>query len=138
HLSAALPAGLTQQQADLDRLAQLAEESEAPRRPYTGPTGSPPDALAGALLAKLTSWGVPVTRLKLWGDGVLVELPRCPWADEHTTGTGGAAGLVPASGAGGMPSLRAHSVPRPSPGSPPVTGQRRGARARCGNAAGRA
>jgi len=106
------PAGLTQQQAYLDRLVQLDEESEAPRRPYTGPTGSPPDDLAGALLAKLTSWGVPVTRLKLWGDGVLVELPRCPWADEHTTGTGGAAVMIHASGAYDFTCLHAHCARR--------------------------
>jgi hypothetical protein len=93
------PNRLRIQQAYLDHLVRIEAEDRAPRRPYTGPATPPPDDLAGALLAKLQTWGVPVLRLKRWSDGFLVELPRCPWADEHTTGAGGAAVMIHASGA---------------------------------------
>lgn len=93
------PNRLRVQQAYLDHMVRLADEDRAPRRPYTGLAAPPPDDLAGALLAKLQTWDVSVVRLKRWSDGFLVELARCPWADEHTTGAGGAAVMIHASGA---------------------------------------
>jgi hypothetical protein len=102
------PGGLTNQQGYLDHLVRLDDASEAPRRVYTGPTVPPPDDLAGSLLAKLAGWGLPVTTVKRWSDGYLVELTRCPWADEHTTGTGGAAVMIHASGAFDFTCLHAH------------------------------
>lgn len=102
------PAALTPQQAYLDHLVRLDEEGAPTRRPYTGPVVPPPDDLAGALLARLQGWGVAVARLKAWSDGYLVELTRCPWSDEHTTGTGGAAVMIHASGAYDFRCLHAH------------------------------
>ena len=93
------PADVMDRQALLDHFVTLARANHAPMPPYTGPMHPPPDDLAGALLAKLQAWGVPVVRLKRWSDGFLVELVRCPWADEHTTGPGGAAVMIHASGA---------------------------------------
>jgi hypothetical protein len=84
-------------QGYLDALTALTRDE--PRRPWTGPTTRPPDDLAGALLARLAGWGAPVARLKAWEDGYLVELIACPWADEHTSGPGGAAVMIRASGA---------------------------------------
>jgi hypothetical protein len=102
------PDVLTNQQWYLDHLAQLASEDERPRRAYTGPSVPAPDDLAGELLAKLQAWGVPYTRLKSWSDGYLVELVACPWADEHTTGAGGAAVIIRASGAYDFTCRHAH------------------------------
>jgi hypothetical protein len=102
------PDTLRWQQPYLDHLVQLDAEDRAPRRAYTGPRTSAPDDLAGALLAKLQAWGVPVARLKHWSDGFLVELAACPWADEHTTGRGGAAVMIHASGAFDFTCLHAH------------------------------
>jgi hypothetical protein len=102
------PNGLRPQQAYLDHLVQVAEAAEPRRRPWTGPATPAPDDLAGALLAKLARWGIPTTRLKQWGHGFLVELVECPWADEHTTGRGGAAVMVRASGAFDFTCLHAH------------------------------
>jgi putative DNA primase/helicase len=76
---------LKYQQAYLDILAEL----DPRRRPYTGPRTPPPDDLAGAVLARLDRWGVPVTRLKPWQDGFLVELVACPWSAYHPTGPEG-------------------------------------------------
>jgi hypothetical protein len=90
---------LRPQQAYLEHLVRLDEQDRTPRRLYTGPSVPAPDDLAGALLAKLERWGVPVARLKRWSDGFLVELVECPWADDHTTGRGGAAVMIRASGA---------------------------------------
>jgi hypothetical protein len=99
HHWAGTPTDVVDRQALLDHFVTLARAQHAPRSPYTGPVTPPPDDLAGALLAKLQAWGVPVTRLKRWSDGFLVELVACPWADEHTTGPSGAAVMIHASGA---------------------------------------
>src|SRR5262249_13204136 len=99
HRWAGTPDTLRWQQPYLDHLVRLDTEARAPHRAYTGPATPPPDDLAGALLAKLQTWGIPVSRLKRWQDGFLVELVACPWADEHTTGRGGAAVMIRASGA---------------------------------------
>lgn len=93
------PEDVRDAQAYLGAPYARAHEDDHPRRAYTGSTTPPPDDLAGALLAKLQSWGVSVARLKRWSDGYLVELTACPWADEHTTGPGGAAVMIRASGA---------------------------------------
>jgi hypothetical protein len=93
------PATLRDQQAYLDTIARKAQSRETRRSDYRGPDVPPPDDLAGALLAKLNAWGVPFARLKRWEDGYLVELVACPWAHEHTTGPGGAAVMIRASGA---------------------------------------
>jgi hypothetical protein len=106
------PATLTPQQAYLAHLVRLEEEDTPTRRPYTGAVVPPPDDLAGELLARLQGWGVPVARVKRWSDGYLVELPRCPWADEHTTGAGGAAVMIHASGAYDFTCLHAHCAQR--------------------------
>src|SRR5262249_14825760 len=90
----------------------LAAVADRPRRPWTGPTTHPPDDLAGALLARLRAWGVPVARLKRWQDGFLVELPTCPWAGDHTKGPGGAAALIRASGAYDFTCLHTHCAHR--------------------------
>ncbi len=102
------PATLRGQQAYLDHLVRLESERRAPRRAYTGPKTPPPDDLAGALLARLEAWSVPVARLKRWSDGLLVELTECPWASEHTTGRGGAAVIIHSSGAFDFTCLHAH------------------------------
>lgn len=102
------PNELRPQQAYLDNLAACARQAEPARRPWTGPTVPPPDDLAGALLAKLQTWGIPAVRVKRWSDGYLVELVACPWADEHTTGPGGAAVMIHASGAFDFVCLHAH------------------------------
>jgi hypothetical protein len=60
------------------------------------------------VLARLEAWGVPVARLKRWQGGFLVELVACPWADEHTSGAGGAAVMIHASGAFDFTCLHAH------------------------------
>ena len=88
--------------------SQRDTEAAQPRRPYRGPSLPPPDDLAGALLAKLHAWGLPVARLKAWSDGFLVELDACPWAEEHTAGAGGAAVMIHASGALDFTCLHAH------------------------------
>lgn len=102
------PAILRGQQAYLDHLVKLESGRRDQRRAYTGPTIPPPDDLVGALLARLEVWGVSVDRLKRWSDGVLVELTECPWAHEHTTGRGGAAVIIHASGAFDFTCLHAH------------------------------
>jgi hypothetical protein len=103
------PSGLRPQQAYLDHLVQLAETpTDAAHRSWSGPSMPPPDDLAGALLAKLERWGIRVTHVKRWADGYLVELDACPWADEHTTGAGGAAVMIRASGAFDFTCLHAH------------------------------
>lgn len=106
------PSRLRLQQPYLDHLVRIAAEDDAPRRAYTGPSVPPPDDLAGALLAKLQAWGVPVARVKRWSDGYLVELATCPWADEHTSGAGGAAVMVFASGAFDFRCQHAHCARR--------------------------
>jgi len=106
HVWPGCPPTLREQQAYLDRLA--AHEQPSPRRPWTGARIPPPDDLAGALLAKLHCWGVAVSHVKRWQDGYLVELPACPWADEHTSGMGGAAVMIRASGAFDFTCLHAH------------------------------
>jgi hypothetical protein len=106
------PATLRPQQAYLDHLVRLDDAGAMPCRAYTGPTVPPPDDLAGALLAKLQTWGVPAARVKRWSDGYLVELDRCPWRDEHTTGAGGAAVMIHASGAYDFTCLHAHCAQR--------------------------
>jgi hypothetical protein len=106
------PDDLRDAQLYLDALWARAQQNESPRRPYTGPITPAPDDLAGALLAKLQAWGVPVAQLKRWSDGFLVELVTCPWADEHTTGAGGAAVMIRASGAYDFTCLHAHCARR--------------------------
>ena len=106
------PSTLRAQQAYLDYLVRRDAEDDAPRRPYTGPSVPPPDDLAGAMLARLQSWGVPAAHLKRWSDGYLVELGRCPWSDDHTTGTSGAAVMIHASGAFDFTCLHAHCARR--------------------------
>jgi hypothetical protein len=93
------PANVRDAQAYLNGLYARAHESDRPRDAYSGPRRPAPDDLAGALLAKLQAWGVPVARLKHWEDGYLVELVDCPWANEHTSGPGGAVVMIRASGA---------------------------------------
>jgi len=73
---------------------------------------SAPDDLAGALLAKLQTWGIPAARVKRWSSGYLVELRECPWADEHSTSRGGAAVMIHASGAFDFTCLHAHCAGR--------------------------
>lgn len=106
------PAALRAQQGYLDHLVRRDAEDDAPRRVYTGPSVPPPDDLAGAVLAKLHGWGLPVTTVKRWADGYLVELARCPWSDEHTSGAGGAAVMIHASGAFDFVCLHAHCAGR--------------------------
>lgn len=106
------PSTLHPQQAYLDTLAQRDAEADRPRRAYQGPTVPPPDDLAGAVLAKLESWGVQVARVKRWSDGYLVELGRCPWSGEHTSAAGGAAVMIHASGAFDFTCLHAHCARR--------------------------
>jgi hypothetical protein len=104
------PSDLQDLQGYLDRLAAL--DRPAPRLAYSGPRVPPPDDLAGALLAKLAAWGLPGLRLKRWQDGYLVELERCPWADTHTRGVGGAVVMIRASGAYDFTCLHAHCTGR--------------------------
>jgi hypothetical protein len=99
-------------QTYLNALDAKARAGYRPRPAYTGPPTPAPDDLAGALLARLQAWSVPVARLKRWEDGFLVELVRCPWADEHTTGAGGAAVMIRASGAFDFVCQHAHCVGR--------------------------
>jgi hypothetical protein len=106
------PGELKYQQAYLDNLVALDRDETPPRRPYAGPHTAPPDDLAGAVLAKLERWGVPVARLKRWQDGFLVELVACPWAGDHTTGPGGAAVMVRSSGAYDFVCQHAHCAGR--------------------------
>lgn len=106
------PADVRGAQDYLDWLWAKAHDQLAPRRAYTGPATPPPDDLAGALLAKLASWGIPAQRMKRWTDGYLVELEACPWASDHTTGGGGAAVIIRASGAYDFTCLHAHCAAR--------------------------
>jgi len=106
------PDTLRWQQPYLDHLARLDAEDRAPRPAHTGPSIPPADDLAGALLARLQAWGIPAARLKRWSDGFLVELVACPWAEAHTTGRGGAAVMIHASGAYDFTCLHAHCADR--------------------------
>jgi hypothetical protein len=106
------PDDLRSQQDYLDHLVAIARVADRPRLPWTGPATPPPDDLVGALLAKLQTWGIPAARVKRWSDGYLVELVECPWADEHTTGPGGAAVMIHASGAFDFACLHAHCAGR--------------------------
>jgi hypothetical protein len=107
------PDRLRIQQGYLDWLTRIDDEDRPRRgRTYAGPSTRPPDDLAGALLAKLERWGIAVARVKRWADGYLVELESCPWRAEHTTGAGGAAVMVHASGAFDFTCLHAHCAGR--------------------------
>jgi hypothetical protein len=106
------PNDLRNQQAYLDHLLRIVEQDREPRRAYTGRSVPPPDDLVGALLAKLQGWHIPAVKLKPWSDGYLVELPRCPWSDEHSTCPGGAAVMIHASGAFDFTCLHAHCAGR--------------------------
>jgi len=106
------PARLTCCQNFLDQLVRLDDAVEARRPLWSGRATPAPDDLAGALLAKLQAWGLPAAQLKRWADGFLVELAACPWADEHTTGAGGAAVMIRASGAYDFTCLHAHCAGR--------------------------
>lgn len=112
HQWAGTPPTLRDQQGYLDYLVRRDTEDETPRHAYTGPVVPPPDDLAGAMLAKLQGWRLPVTHLRRWADGYLVELTQCPWRDEHTTGVGGAAVMIHASGAFDFTCLHAHCAHR--------------------------
>lgn len=103
---------LSPQQEYLDHLLQLDQAAAAPRRPWTGPSVPPPDDLIGALLARLQGWGLRATRVKRWSDGYLVELAACPWASEHSSGPGGAAVMIHASGAFDFTCLHQHCAQR--------------------------
>jgi hypothetical protein len=94
----------------LDALAALARPPA--RRMYTGPVTPPPDDLAGALFARLARWGVSHGPIRRWEDGYLVELVACPWADQHTTGRGGAWVAVRESGAFDAGCQHAHCAGR--------------------------
>lgn len=102
------PPDVRDAQRYLDALYATAHQDNPQRRPYMGPKTPPPDDLAGAVLARLETWGVPVARLKRWSNGFLVELVACPWAPEHTTGPAGAAVIIHASGAFDFTCLHAH------------------------------
>ena len=107
------PAHLVARQPLLDHFVALATAKQAPVRPYTGPARPPPDDLGGALLAKAQALGLAVSgSLKRWADGYLLELRTCPWAAAHTTGTGGAAVMIRASGAYDFTCLHAHCADR--------------------------
>jgi hypothetical protein len=106
------PDTLRDRQLYLNGLHQLAHPPTSPRPVYTGLRTPAPDDLAGALLARLQAWGVPVERVKRWSDGYLVELVACPWADVHTSGPGGAAVMIHASGAWDFACLHAHCAGR--------------------------
>jgi hypothetical protein len=107
HVWPGSPALLRNAQDYLDALTQL--NRPAGGGAYTGPTSPPPDDLAGALLAKVQTWRLEVTgSLKAWEDGFLLELRRCPWADVHTTGSGGAWIAIRSSGAFDAGCLHAH------------------------------
>jgi hypothetical protein len=107
HTWSGSPPDLRDAQSYLDALAKVARP--AVRQPYTGPMTPPPDDLGGALLVRIQAWGVEVMGpLKRWEDGFLLELRRCPWADVHTTGAGGAWIAVHASGAFDAGCLHAH------------------------------
>lgn len=102
------PTRLEARQDYLDALVRREARDRAPSRPYTGPSAAPPDDLAGALLAKLGRWGIRAPSIKAWMDGYLVELEACPWAGAHTSGAGGAAVMIRASGAFDFTCLHAH------------------------------
>jgi hypothetical protein len=106
------PGGLKHQQEYLNHLLKISTPTAPRPRTWTGPSAAAPDDIAGALLAKLQAWGVQVGRLKPWADGYLVELPACPWAADHTTGAGGAAVMIRASGAYDFTCLHAHCTSR--------------------------
>jgi len=113
HRWASTPNEPRERQSYLDNFVRLAHTGESSaRRPWTGPCVPPPDDLAGELLAKLETWGIPAARVKRWSDGYLVELVACPWAGEHTTGPGGAAVMIHASGAFDFTCLHAHCAGR--------------------------
>jgi hypothetical protein len=103
------PKGLTARHGYLDHLVAAGEPA---RRPWTGPSAPPPDDLAGALRGRLEPWGVSAAPMRAWADGYLVELPACPWADAHTTGRGGAAVMIRASGAFDFTCLHSHCAAR--------------------------
>lgn len=102
------PATLQPIQALLDEIVAL--DAPAPsRRPWTGPVLPPPDDLGGALLSRMTTLRLNVGGpLKRWREGYLIELAACPWAEEHTSGPGGAAVLIHASGAFDFTCLHTH------------------------------
>jgi hypothetical protein len=106
------PSALRPQQPYLDNLVRIARGAVPPRRAWTGPAIPAPDDLAGALLAKMETWGIRAARVKRWSDGYLVELVACPWADEHTSGPAGAAVMIHASGAFDFTCLHAHCAGR--------------------------
>jgi hypothetical protein len=106
------PATLRDCQPYLNGLYARAHENDPPRPTYTGSSTPAPDDLAGALLAKLQTWGVPAARIKRWSDGYLVELVACPWADEHTSGPAGAVVMIRASGAYDFMCQHAHCAGR--------------------------
>src|SRR5262249_40500474 len=112
HRWAGTPDSLRLQQGYLDRLVKIDSADETPRRPYACPQSKPPDDLARALLAKLQLWEIRYARLKRWSSGYLVELAACPWADEHTTGRGGAVVIIHASGAYDFVCQHAHCARR--------------------------
>jgi hypothetical protein len=104
------PASLHPVQAVLDRIGPT---TPRPLKSWTGPAAPPPDDLGGALLARIRTWGLSYAGpLKAWQNGFLIELARCPWADSHSTGPGGAAIIVHASGAFDFTCRHAHCASR--------------------------
>ena len=107
------PDDLVARQPLLDHLVALAAAKQEPVRPYTGPALPPPDDLGGALLAKAQALGLVASGpLRRWTDGYLLELRTCPWASAHTSGPGGAAVMIRASGAYDFTCLHTHCAGR--------------------------
>jgi hypothetical protein len=99
---------VTWQQPFLDFLTREAGDVRGCAAPYPGSSRSVSDDLAAALLRKLQIWGVSTGPIRRWADGYLAELDICPWAVSHTTGNGGAAVMIHASGAFDFTCLHAH------------------------------
>jgi hypothetical protein len=116
HRVAGTPETIQPQQAYLDALAATATAARRQRsiRPpcsYRGASAPPPDDLAGAVLAKLSAWGVATGALTRWSDGYRVAV-ACPWADTHTSGDPSAVVMIHASGAFAFRCLHAHCADR--------------------------
>jgi hypothetical protein len=107
------PDQLVARQPLLDHFMALAAAKQPPVHPYTGARQPPPDDLGGALLAKAQALGLVASGpLRRWTDGYLLELRTCPWASAHTSGSGGAAVMIRASGAYDFTCLHAHCADR--------------------------
>jgi hypothetical protein len=108
------PFALNHCQPYLNYLHDLAQPP-GPARPARAPEArdSAPDDLGGTLLARVHAWRLDVTGpLTRWRDGYRLELRACPWASSHTTGPGGAAIFIRASGAFDFVCLHTHCASR--------------------------